>query len=107
MSSHAEEEELRRRLRLIHLLHQTNPYPTGPSTANQRRNRRRRWRQRWQQFLALADRVYSFPDPPTDTPLDLAIQQLQNLAIESIPDPPTNIPEILHDPTESPRSPQD
>nr|AGE07372.1 rev protein [Simian immunodeficiency virus] len=68
MSSHEREEELRKRLRLIHLLHQTNPYPTGPGTANQRRQRRRRWRKRWQQLLALADRIYSFPDPPTDTP---------------------------------------
>ncbi|CAB46522.1 unnamed protein product [Simian immunodeficiency virus] len=106
MRSHTGEEELRRRLRLIHLLHQTNPYPTGSGSANQRRQKRRRWRQRWQQLLALADRIYSFPDPPTDTPLDLAIQQLQNLAIESIPDPPTNIPEALCDPTENSRSPQ-
>nr|AGB53998.1 rev protein [Simian immunodeficiency virus] len=107
MSSHEREEELRKRLRLIHLLHQINPYPTGPGTANQRRQRRRRWRKRWQQLLALADRIYSFPDPPTDTSLDLAIQQLQNLAIESIPDPPTNIPEALCDPTKDSRSPQD
>nr|AAA63521.1 rev1 [Simian immunodeficiency virus] len=107
MSSHEREEELRKRLRLIHLLHQTNSYPTGPGTANQRRQRRRRWRRRWQQLLALADRIYSFPDPPTDTPLDLAIQQLQNLAIESIPDPPTNTPEALCDPTKDSRSPQD
>nr|AGD81275.1 rev protein [Simian immunodeficiency virus] len=104
MSNREREEELRKRLRLIHLLHQTNP--TGPGTANQRRQRRRRWRRRWQQLLALADRIYSFPDPPTDTPLDLAIQQLQNLDIESIPDPPTNIPEALYDPTEDSRSPQ-
>nr|QMS44007.1 SIVRTN [synthetic construct] len=100
MSSHEREEELRKRLRLIHLLHQTiDSYPTGPGTANQRRQ--------WQQLLALADRIYSFPDPPTDTPLDLAIQQLQNLAIESIPDPPTNTPEALCDPTKGSRSPQD
>nr|AGI43936.1 NeTaRev fusion protein [synthetic construct] len=102
MSNHEREEELRKRLRLIHLLHQTNPYPTGPGTANQRRQR-----DLWQQLLALADRIYSFPDPPTDTPLDLAIQQLQDLADLSIPDPPTNTPEALCDPTEDSRSPQD
>nr|ANT87413.1 rev protein [Simian immunodeficiency virus] len=96
------EEELRRRLRLIHFLHQTNPYPQGPGTANQRRRRRRRWRQRWQQILALADRIYSFPDPPADTPLDLAIQQLQGLAIKDLPDPPTSAPEPLNDVTKSP-----
>nr|QDQ68839.1 SIVe660rtn [synthetic construct] len=87
------EEELRRRLRLIHFLHQTNPYPQGPGTANQRR---------WQQILALADRIYSFPNPPADTPLDLAIQQLQGLAIEDLPDPPTSAPEPLNDVAKSP-----
>ncbi|AFV26235.1 rev protein [Simian immunodeficiency virus] len=96
------DEELRRRLRLIHFLHQTNPSPEGPGTANQRRRRRRRWRQRWQQILALADRIYSFPNPPADTPLDLAVQQLQRLAIEELPDPPTSAPEPLKDTTESP-----
>nr|QLK13569.1 rev protein [Simian immunodeficiency virus] len=108
MSSHEREEELRKRLRLIHLLHQTtNPYPTGPGTANQKRQRRRRWRRRWEQLLALADKIYSFPNPPTNTPLNLAIQQLQNLTIESIPNPPTNIPEALYDPTKNSKSPQD
>nr|AGH03317.1 rev protein [Simian immunodeficiency virus] len=96
------EEELRKRLRLIHFLHQTNPYPQGPGTANQRRRRRRRWRQRWQQILALADRIYSFPNPPADTPLDLAIQQLQGLAIEDLPDPPTSAPEPLNDVAKTP-----
>nr|AAA18051.1 rev [Simian immunodeficiency virus]AAA18081.1 rev [Simian immunodeficiency virus] len=95
------EEELRKRLRLIHFLHQTNPYPQGPGTANQRRRRRRRWRQRWQQILALADRIYSFPNPPADTPLDLAIQQLQGLAIEELPDSPTSAPEPLNDAAKS------
>ncbi|AFV26163.1 rev protein [Simian immunodeficiency virus] len=106
MSSSAGEEELRRRLRLIHFLHQTNPHPQGTGTANQRRRRRRRWRQRWQQILALADRIYSFPDPPADSPIDLAIQQLQDLSLENIPNPPTSVPEALHDITESPRSHQ-
>ncbi|ALA65442.1 rev protein [Human immunodeficiency virus 2] len=86
--SDLEEEELRRRIRFIHFLHQTNPYPTGPGTARRRRQRRRRWRKRWQQILALADRVHSFPDPPVDSPLDLAVQQLQRLNIQELPDPP-------------------
>ncbi|AFV26145.1 rev protein [Simian immunodeficiency virus] len=103
MSLQGEEEELRRRLRLIHLLHQTNPYPKEPGTAHQRRRRRRRWRQRWLQILALADRIYSFPDPPVSSPLDLAVQQLQSLAIEDLPEPPTNVPETLRDSTENPR----
>ncbi|AFV26136.1 rev protein [Simian immunodeficiency virus] len=100
------EEELRRRLRLIHFLHQTNLYPQGTGTANQRRNRRRRWRQRWLQILALADRIYSFPDPPADSPIDLAVRQLQNLAIEQLPEPPASAPGDLQSVAESPRSHQ-
>ncbi|AAK55280.1 rev protein [Simian immunodeficiency virus] len=91
------EEELRRRLRLIHLIHQTNPYPAGPGTASQRRNRRRRWKRRWIQIVALADRIYSFPDPPADTDIDLAIQQFDSLSIQSLPEPPTTVPETLRD----------
>nr|QLK13606.1 rev protein [Simian immunodeficiency virus] len=107
MSSHERKEELRKRLRLIHLLHQTtDSYPTGPGTANQRRQKRRQWRRQWQQLLALADKIYTFPNPPTNTPLNLTIQQLQNLTIENIPDPPANIPEALCDPTKNSKSPQ-
>ncbi|AAB00760.1 rev protein [Human immunodeficiency virus 2] len=93
MTERADEEGLQRKLRLIRLLHQTNPYPQGPGTASQRRNRRRRWKQRWRQILALADSIYTFPDPPADSPLDRAIQHLQGLTIQDLPDPPTNLPE--------------
>ncbi|AFV26217.1 rev protein [Simian immunodeficiency virus] len=106
MSLQGEGEELRRRLRLIHLLHQTNPYPKEPGTAHQRRRRRRRWRQRWLQILALADRIYTFPAPPTDSPLDLAVQQLQSLAIEDLPEPPAGVPETLRDSADNQRSHQ-
>nr|ATU79239.1 rev protein [Human immunodeficiency virus 2] len=93
MTERADEEGLRRNLRLLHLLHQTNPYPQGLGTARQRRNRRRRWRQRWKQLLALADNIYTFPDPPADSPLDQTIQHLQELTIQELPDPPTHRPE--------------
>nr|AYA94971.1 rev protein [Human immunodeficiency virus 2] len=93
MSGRADEGGLERKLRLIHLLQQTNPYPQGPGTANQRRNRRRRWRQRWRQILALADSILTFPDPPADSPLDHTVQQLQGLTIQDLPDPPTHPPE--------------
>ncbi|BAM76178.1 rev protein [Human immunodeficiency virus 2] len=90
MTERADGEELLRKLRLIRLLHQTNPYPQGLGTARQRRNRRRRWRQRWRQLVALADKIYSFPDPPADSPLDQAIRDLQELTIQDLPDPPTD-----------------
>ncbi|ACH73026.1 rev protein [Human immunodeficiency virus 2] len=93
MTERAGEEGPERKLRLIRLLHQTNPYPQGPGTARQRRNRRRRWRQRWIQILALADSIYTFPDPPADSPVDQTIQQLQGLTIQELPDPPTHPPE--------------
>nr|Q74232.2 RecName: Full=Protein Rev; AltName: Full=Regulator of expression of viral proteins [HIV-2 B_EHO] len=88
----ARERDLQKGLRLLHLLHQTNPYPQGPGTASQRRNRRRRWKQRGLQILALADRIHPLPDSPTEGPLDLAIQRLQNLIIKDLPNPPTSTP---------------
>ncbi|ABV83031.1 rev protein [Human immunodeficiency virus 2] len=84
--------EREKELRLLHLLHQTNPYPHGPGTANQRRNRRRRWKRRGLQILALADRIRSFSAAPAEEPLNLAIQRLQNLTVEDLPNPPTNTP---------------
>ncbi|APJ01798.1 rev protein [Human immunodeficiency virus 2] len=92
MTERPDEEEHLRKLRLIRLLHQTNPYPQGRGTASQRRNRRRRWRRRWRQLVALADSLHTFPDPPADSPLDRTIQHLQGLTIQDPPDPPTNPP---------------
>nr|ATU79249.1 rev protein [Human immunodeficiency virus 2] len=93
MTERADEEGLRRNLRLLHLLHQTSPYPHGPGTASQRRNRRRRQRRRWRQLVALANKIYTFPDPPADSSLDRAIQHLQGLTIQDLPDPPSSLPE--------------
>ncbi|APJ01815.1 rev protein [Human immunodeficiency virus 2] len=93
MTERADEEGVRRKLRLIHLLHQTNPHPYGPGSARQRRNRRRRWRQRQIQLVALANSILALPDPPADSPLDRTIQHLQGLSIQDLPDPPTNLPE--------------
>ncbi|AAB47787.1 rev protein [Human immunodeficiency virus 2] len=93
MCEKADEEELQRELRLIRLLHQTNPYPYRPGTAGQRRNRRRRRRRQWLRLLALADKLHTAPDPPADSSLDWAIQHLQGLTIRELPDPPTDLPE--------------
>ncbi|APJ01823.1 rev protein [Human immunodeficiency virus 2] len=88
----AREKDLQEGLRLLHLLHQTNPYPQGPETASQRRNRRRRWKRRGLQILALANRIHPFSATPAGEPLELAIQQLQNLTVEDLSNPPTNTP---------------
>ncbi|AAA76846.1 rev1 [Human immunodeficiency virus 2] len=93
MRDRADEEGLQEKLRLIRLLHQINPYPHGQGTASQRRNRRRRRRRQWFRLVALATKLHTIPDPPTDSPLDRAIQQLQGLTIQELPDPPTDLPE--------------
>nr|AYA94963.1 rev protein [Human immunodeficiency virus 2] len=93
MSERADEEGLQERLRLIRLLHQTDPYPHRPGTASQRRNRRRRRRRQWFRLVALAHKLYTTPDPPANSPLDWTIQHLQGLTIQELPDPPTNLPE--------------
>nr|AMD34529.1 rev protein [Simian-Human immunodeficiency virus]AMD34538.1 rev protein [Simian-Human immunodeficiency virus] len=77
MSNREREEELRKRLRLIHLLHQTNPPPKPKGTRQARRNRRRRWRQRQRQIRAISGWILDTllgrpaePVPPQLPPLE-------------------------------------
>ncbi|ADK78276.1 rev protein [Simian immunodeficiency virus] len=88
-----EDREIRRRLRLIHLLHLTNPYPQPQEggTASQRRRRRVQWRRRWLQIIQLAERIFLYPDPPPNSdPLSNAVEQLNQLTIAELPEPPIN-----------------
>ncbi|ADK78267.1 rev protein [Simian immunodeficiency virus] len=86
-----EDQEIRRRLRLINFLLQSNPYPQPGGTANQRRRRRRLWRRRWLQIAQLAERIFLLPDTPPDRDLiEGAVEQLQQLAISDLPEPPVN-----------------
>nr|AAK69679.1 rev protein [Simian immunodeficiency virus] len=85
------DQEIRRRIRLIHLIHLSNPYPQSGGTANQRRRKRRQWRRRWTQILQLAERIFLYPDTPPDRdPLQEALSNLQQLTLSDLPEPPVN-----------------
>nr|AMD34645.1 rev protein [Simian-Human immunodeficiency virus] len=80
MSNHEREEELRRRLRLIHLLHQTNPPPNPEGTRQARRNRRRRWRQR--QIRAISGWILDTFLGRLAEPVPLQLPPLERLTLD-------------------------
>nr|AMD35617.1 rev protein [Simian-Human immunodeficiency virus] len=82
MSNHEREEELRKRLRLIHLLHLTNPPPNPEGTRQARRNRRRRWRQRQRQIRAISGWILdTFLGRPAE-PVPLQLPPLERLTLD-------------------------
>nr|AMD34630.1 rev protein [Simian-Human immunodeficiency virus] len=81
MSSHEREEELRKRLRLIHLLHQTNPPPNPEGTRQARRNRRRRWRQRQRQIRAISGWILDILLGRLAEPVPLQLPPLERLTL--------------------------
>nr|AMD34986.1 rev protein [Simian-Human immunodeficiency virus] len=82
MSNHEREEELRKRLRLIYLLHQTNPSPNPEGTRQARRNRRRRWRQRQRQIRAISGWILdTFLGRPAE-PVPLQLPPLERLTLD-------------------------
>nr|AMD35651.1 rev protein [Simian-Human immunodeficiency virus] len=84
MSNHEREEELRKRLRLIHLLHLTDPPPNPEGTRQARRNRRRRWRQRQRQrqIRAISEWILdTFLGRPAE-PVPLQLPPLERLTLD-------------------------
>nr|AFN61920.1 rev protein [Human immunodeficiency virus 1]ANW11403.1 rev protein [Human immunodeficiency virus 1] len=53
------DEELLRAVRIVRILHQSNPYPPPEGSRQTRKNRRRRWRARQRQIRALSERILS------------------------------------------------
>nr|AMD35450.1 rev protein [Simian-Human immunodeficiency virus] len=86
MSNHEREEELRKGLRLIQLLHQTNSPPNPEGTRQARRNRRRRWRQRQKQIRAISGWILdTFLGRPAE-PVPLQLPPLERLTLDSCED---------------------
>nr|AMD35470.1 rev protein [Simian-Human immunodeficiency virus] len=86
MSNQEREEELRKGLRLIQLLHQTNSPPNPEGTRQARRNRRRRWKQRQRQIRAISGWILdTFLGRPTE-PVPLQLPPLERLTLDSCED---------------------
>nr|AMD35179.1 rev protein [Simian-Human immunodeficiency virus] len=82
MSNHEREEELRKGLRLIHLLHQKNSPPNPEGTRQARRNRRRRWKQRQRQIRAISGWILdTFLGRPAE-PVPLQLPPIERLTLD-------------------------
>ncbi|AFK80518.1 rev protein [Simian immunodeficiency virus] len=92
MAGREEDANLLETIRLIKILYDSNPYPSGAGSRAARRNRRRRWRQRQDQVDALAQRIlqHRLGGPPEPPPLDLPdLSQLRLAAGDHTPSPET------------------
>nr|AHI44432.1 rev protein [Human immunodeficiency virus 1] len=74
------DEELLRAVRIIKILHQSNPYPSAEGTTRQtRRNRRRRWRARQRQIREISERILSTCVGRPEEPVPLQLPPLERL----------------------------
>nr|QIC99484.1 rev protein [Human immunodeficiency virus 1]QIC99493.1 rev protein [Human immunodeficiency virus 1]QIC99501.1 rev protein [Human immunodeficiency virus 1]QIC99516.1 rev protein [Human immunodeficiency virus 1]QIC99524.1 rev protein [Human immunodeficiency virus 1] len=73
------DEDLLRAVRIIKILHQSNPYPSPEGTRQTRRNRRRRWRARQRQIRAISERILSNCLGRSAEPVPLQLPPLERL----------------------------
>nr|AWF73133.1 rev protein [Human immunodeficiency virus 1] len=76
------DEELLKAVRLIKLLHQSNPPPNPEGTRQARRNRRRRWRERQRQIRALSERILSDCLGRPTEPVPFLLPPLERLTLD-------------------------
>nr|UUG60938.1 rev protein [Human immunodeficiency virus 1] len=76
-------EELLRTVRLIRVLHQSNPPPNPEGTRQARRNRRRRWRQRQRHIRAISNWLLSTYLGRPAEPVPLQLPPIERLTIDS------------------------
>nr|AAQ98407.1 rev protein [Human immunodeficiency virus 1] len=76
------DEELLRAVRIIKILHQSNPYPSSEGTRQARRNRRRRWRARQRQIRAISQRILESCVGRSTEPVPLQLPPLDRLTLD-------------------------
>nr|AEO17496.1 rev protein [Human immunodeficiency virus 1] len=76
------DEELLRAVRIIKILHQSNPFPSSEGTRQARKNRRRRWRARQRQIRALSERILSSYLGRSAEPEPLPLPPLEGLRLD-------------------------
>nr|AGO06285.1 rev protein [Human immunodeficiency virus 1] len=75
------DEALLRAVRIIKILHQSNPYPEPRGTRQARKNRRRRWRARQAQINSISERVLCACLGGPAEPVPLQLPPLERLNI--------------------------
>nr|UUG60375.1 rev protein [Human immunodeficiency virus 1] len=76
------DDELLRVVRLIKVLHQSNPPPSPAGTRQARRNRRRRWRERQRQIQLISDRIIRDYLGRPEEPVPLPLPPLERLTLD-------------------------
>nr|AXP13582.1 rev protein [Human immunodeficiency virus 1] len=76
------DEELLRAVRIINILHQSNPLPSSEGTRQTRRNRRRRWRARQRQISAISERILSSFLGRSPEPVHFQLPPLERLTLD-------------------------
>nr|AXP13257.1 rev protein [Human immunodeficiency virus 1] len=76
------DEELLAVVRIIRILHQSNPYPPSEGTRQARRNRRRRWRARQRQIRQISERILSTFLGRSTEPVPLPLPPLERLHLD-------------------------
>nr|QIX06437.1 rev protein [Human immunodeficiency virus 1]QIX06446.1 rev protein [Human immunodeficiency virus 1]QIX06464.1 rev protein [Human immunodeficiency virus 1]QIX06473.1 rev protein [Human immunodeficiency virus 1]QIX06482.1 rev protein [Human immunodeficiency virus 1] len=76
------DEELLRAVRIIRILHESNPHPSPEGTRQARRNRRRRWRARQRQIREISERILSSCLGRSTEPVPLPLPPIERLRID-------------------------
>nr|ABV89700.1 rev protein [Human immunodeficiency virus 1] len=77
------DEALLKAVRIIKILHQSNPYPENTrGTRQARKNRRRRWRARQRQIHSISERVLSTYLGRSPEPVPLQLPPLERLTLD-------------------------
>nr|AWF73142.1 rev protein [Human immunodeficiency virus 1] len=75
------DEDLLKAVRIIKILHQSNPYPSPEGTRQTRRNRRRRWRARQRQIREISERILSTCLGRSAEPVPLQLPPIERLSL--------------------------
>nr|AVE26573.1 rev protein [Human immunodeficiency virus 1] len=76
------DERLLTTVRIIRLLHQSNPLPEPTGTRQARRNRRRRWRARQRQIREISERILSDCLGRSEEPVHFQLPPLERLNLD-------------------------
>ncbi|AAN15025.1 rev protein [Human immunodeficiency virus 1] len=76
------DEELLRAVRIIKILHQSDPYPSAEGSRQTRRNRRRRWRARQKRIREISERILSPCLGRSAEPVPLQLPPLERLSLD-------------------------
>nr|QHB18561.1 rev protein [Human immunodeficiency virus 1] len=76
------DEALLQAVRIIRLLHQSNPYPNPEGTRQARRNRRRRWRARQRQINSISERILATCLGRSTEPVPFQLPPIERLHID-------------------------